>query len=193
MVQLKKVNLKAKRLVNVVQYNAKGRYVVPKWEEINPFLTNDELLTHISKAAMDHEYSMVQGSPQRQQQVDQEKEKLKVSKILPDAISDVKTPTQTVREMLDNLENMRKAEINRIIKENVSITLENRQKFIIEKTFLFLAGKTEGAEAFKKFLTHQGNNFFFSMKSKVLLDLTGDSKEIFSKNPKEPFSANYHF
>jgi len=151
MVQLKKVNLKAKRLVNVVQYNAKGRFIVPKWEEINPFMTNDELLTHISKAAMDNEYSMVQGSPQRQQ-ADQEKEKLKVSKILPDTISDVKTPTQVVREMLDNLENMRKAEMNRIIKENISITLDDRQQSTIKKTFLFLAGRTEGAEAFKKFL-----------------------------------------
>ena len=40
MVQIKKVNLKAKRLVNVVQYNAKGRFVVPKWEDINPFMVN---------------------------------------------------------------------------------------------------------------------------------------------------------
>jgi len=35
---MKKVNLKAKRLVNVVQYNAKGRNVVSKWEEVSPFM-----------------------------------------------------------------------------------------------------------------------------------------------------------
>jgi len=38
MAVLKKSNLKAKRLVNVVQYNANGRNVVPKWEEVSPFI-----------------------------------------------------------------------------------------------------------------------------------------------------------
>lgn len=37
---MKKANLKAKRLVNVVQYNAKGRNVVPKWEDVSPFIVN---------------------------------------------------------------------------------------------------------------------------------------------------------
>ena len=108
---------------------------------------------------MDQEYSNVQGSPQNreqpQQQVNQEreKEKVKVSKvIIQEPILEIKTPTQVVYDMLNNIEAMRKSEVNRIIKEHVSITLDERQESIIKKTFLFLLGRTEGSEAFKKFL-----------------------------------------
>jgi len=62
------------------------------------------------------------------------------------------TPSEKVHKMLDELEVMRKNEVARIIKENLGIAFDDRQHSILQKTFLFLLGKYEGAEAFRKFL-----------------------------------------
>ena len=40
MVTIKKQNLKAKRVINIAQFNPKGRVVVSRWEEVNPFIVS---------------------------------------------------------------------------------------------------------------------------------------------------------
>lgn len=34
--RMKKTNIKAKRLVNVINYNTRGRFFTTKWEEVDP-------------------------------------------------------------------------------------------------------------------------------------------------------------
>ncbi len=68
------------------------------------------------------------------------------------------TPSEKVHEMLGELEILKKNEISRIIKDNLSITLSERQNMTLQKTFLFLLGKYEGTEALRQFLREKKVN-----------------------------------
>lgn len=93
------------------------------------------------------------------------------SKTGPDPILEIVTPSEKVHKMLAELEVMKKNEVARIIKENLAITLDDRQHSILQKTFLFLLGKLEGTDAFRQFLKEKKVYFCliskFNFKSEI--------------------------
>lgn len=76
----------------------------------------------------------------------------KFFKVESPVIIDPNNPANIVTNMLENLEIMKQNEINRIIRDHVGISLDDRLKSNLERTFLFMVGKIQGPEAFKKFL-----------------------------------------
>ena len=77
-------------------------------------------------------------------------DKLKLTKL--DFSNIDANPAETAQKMLANIENMKKNELNRIIKENVSVQLDERIMTTLSKTFRFMLGKAEGIDAYRRFL-----------------------------------------
>lgn len=65
---------------------------------------------------------------------------------------EMSSSADTVSKMLNRLDIIKKNETTRIIKENIGNALEERLAANIEKTFLFMFGRSEGGEAFRRFL-----------------------------------------
>lgn len=64
----------------------------------------------------------------------------------------LQSSAETVTAMLNKLDIIKNNEVTRIIKEHIGNGLEERMVANIEKTFLFMFGRSEGGEAFRRFL-----------------------------------------
>lgn len=77
-------------------------------------------------------------------------DKLKSTKL--DFSSIDSNPAETAQKMLLNLDTMKNNELNRIIKESVSVQLDERIMTTLSKTFRFMLGRAEGIDAYRRFL-----------------------------------------
>lgn len=135
MTDLKKVNLKAKKLTQVTFYNAKGKNTVTRWEEVDPQKASMSSLL-LSQSQLHTEKDGSLGNFDRSFKLDV------------DAVKMTKTPLEEALEMLDKLKKMKEEEMERIIKLGLTKEDEEKQKLSMKKIFRFVLGKKAGEKGY---------------------------------------------
>lgn len=135
MSDLKKVNLKAKKLTQVTFYNAKGKNTVTRWEEVDPQKASmSTMLLSQSQLHGDKDGSL--GNFDRSFKLDV------------DSVKNSKTPLEEALEILDKLKKMKEEETERIIKLGLNTEENEKQKLNMKKMFRFVLGKKAGEKGY---------------------------------------------
>jgi len=128
---LKKVNLKAKKLTQTTHYNAKGKYITSKWEDVDP----SSATMSVCDDEMKFDETMKFG--------DERSMKLDIL-----AVRNSQSPLDKALDIIQALKKLRDEEMKRINNQSLTRDSDEKQKLNLKKIFRFLFGRKEGEKGY---------------------------------------------
>lgn len=136
--------------MHLTHYGPKGKQIISKWEEVDPTETKLKLMDV---------HGQYYEEPLNTNSDMLEKEKLlEVKQTSKDP--QVFGPLHTANEIMNKIENLKKNEIQRIIRSHLNKEIDDRVKEHLKRLFRYLFGSKEGEECYAKFIKEKRVNIF---------------------------------